>query len=448
MSEAPTLAPAVRPVSVAEVELRAALARAGGCLTVGDQIGWGEALLRQGDAASARVLLESAYIRQGCSRQHKAARRPFLEAMGASGDRLPDALGSRPGVNTVELAIAELSEFARTFAAPIAAGLRSRPTREYGNPGLHPTAVQTRAAVMPSDGSVSALVNDLFGWLSSVSPDAAADQRAAAAIEMVQGSGDDSGEMTAFAGAPADVLASAVALRALRSFLRANADLLEGPFGSLDLFRAAAALDSAGLGPWFGNVGRIVRRSADLFELAAIAEESAATAGIAVGEDVWVVLITRALDGSQWDDLVDELGDRDAALALDLILTRELTRPAAEIDQQRIMRLRDMALDNLRYDLAATAQRALVTLYPGDLLELRILGTIDASAGFVTAAEQSFLTCLAADPTDLVLRREIEANRARRYAPHALGQGFGSPRDRQLYRLHRRARAAEARARG
>ena len=52
--------------------------------------------------------------------------------------------------------------------------------------------------------------------------------------------------------------------------------ILSSPTAAVRLLHAAAHFDSAGLGPYFANVGRIAARSRDVFALAEIAVESAA----------------------------------------------------------------------------------------------------------------------------------------------------------------------------
>lgn len=427
-------------VSLAELEWRVATGRANGRLSIQDQLDWGEALLSKGDPASARLLLQSAFIRQGFSPQLQTARGLFDSADAAG---VPSSTGDRgqPRENTVELAIRELREFARVFGGSIAAGIARRRPSAGSAAGLHPTAVTHPATSLPSKAPVAELVQGLFQWLNSSRSDPAVDGRAAEAIEHLRGLEFDRSRFDAalFASAEPRLLAGAVALQELRWFLRTCQDLLREPLGSALLFRATARFDSAGLGPYFGNVGHIVHRSANLFELAAIADEAARTVGASVGEEAWVVLLSRSLTNDFWLQVVDDLGDRGAGFALELILDRALAMPAVDIDQPLVMRIRDAALDNLDYDLAAPAQRVICELRPGNMLERRILGAIDASAGYVAAAHQNLSACLEQDPDNRELRLEVEANLARRYAPFALQHGYGSPVDRQLERLSRRA---------
>ena len=428
-------------VSLAEVERRVALTRGAGRLGIQDQLDWGEELLASGDHAGARLLVESAAIRQGFSPQLEHARTDLFTALGIEpAPRMP--AGDRASGNTVDIAIAELRAFAREHGERIAAGASGSVRRVEGKPGLHPTAAKARGASLPSNRPVADLVHQAFSWLRSASTEQD-DAAGVAAIDALRGSERDPLRWTAagLAGAAPSVLATAIAVQETRAFLRAQGDLWLPRLGSPALFQAAASFENRGLGPWFGNVGQIARSSANLFELAAIAAEAADTAHEPIAEEAWIALLSRGLSGWLKFDLIDELGDRNASFALTVILERTVAVASGEIDRSLVARIRDAALDNLDYRLAASAQQGLVNLSPGDMLERQIMGAIQASAGRIAAADQLLSACLDRNPGDERLRLEVEANRERRYAPFALVKGFGSPRDRQLKRLQARAAA-------
>ena len=122
-----------------------------------------------------------------------------------------------------------------------------------------------------------------------------------------------------------------------------------------------------------------------------------------------------------------------------MILRRAADRPDQAKALALVMRVRDAARDNLAYDLASRAQGLVVRLRPENVQERVILGSIDASAGRRTAAEQSFLACLAGEPEAADTLARLEALRSGRFAPYAVRQGYGSPKDRQPARLRRRA---------
>lgn len=442
MSEAAEAADRPAVISLAEVERRVALTRGSGRLSIQEQLDWGEVLLASGDHASARFLVQSAFIRQGFSPQLERARTGLFTAIGL--EQAPCALPApgKPQGNTVDIAIAELRAFARAHGERIVASLLGSAPRRDDKPGLHPTASLARGASLPSSRGVAELVQQIFSWLRSV-PSEQHDDAGVAAIDALRGPEKDPLRWMAagLAGAAPTMLASAIAIQETRAFLRSHSDLLLPRLGSPALFRAAAAFDSTGLGPYFGNVGQIIRSSANLFELAAIASEAADTAHASSAEEVWLALLSRGLSGWLRFDVVDELGDRNASLALTLILERTVAVAADDIDRSLVARIRDAALDNLNYELASSAQQELVNLSHNDMLERRIMGAIQASAGRVAAADQLLSACLKDNPGDQRLRQEVEANQERRYAPFALIKGFGSPRDRQLKRIGARAAA-------
>ena len=426
-------------VSLAEVERRVALTRGSGRLDIQEQLDWGEALLAAGDPASARVLIESGFIQQGFSPQLETARTDHYAALGIEREEHARAGRDRARGTTVDIAIAELRAFAGEHGERIAASASGSLRRGEGKPGLHPTAALARGASSPSERAVGELVSRALAWLRTA-PERD-DGAGVAAIDALRGSESNPLRLTAagLAGAAPAVLANAIAVQEMRAFLRAHGDLLLPRLGSPALFHATAAFDSMGLGPYFGNIGQVVRGSVNLFELAAIAMEAAGTAPEPIAEQAWLALLSRNLTGWIRFDFIDELGDRNASFALTLILERAVAVAADDVDRSLVARIRDAALDNLDYDLAGSAQQTLVDLSHDDWLERRIMGAIQASAGRIAAANQLLSACLDERPGDEQLGQEVVANRERRYAPFALVKGFGSPRDRQLKRLGARA---------
>ena len=440
MSEAADLADRPAAVGLAEVERRAALTRGSGRLGIQEQLDWAEVLLGSGDRVSARLLVEGAAIQQGFSPQLEEARAGLFAAVGIDAPPRVRATPDGTGGNTVDIAIAELRAFAQTHGEAFGARVIASVRRVEGKPGLHPTAAVARGASLPTRSAVADLVGQAFDWLRPGLSERN-DDAGMAAIDALLGSEIDPRRWSAagLAGATLPVVASAVAVQELRAFLRSHSDLLLPKLGAPALLRATAAFGSTGLGPYFGNVGQIVRSSANLFELAAIGVEATGTARDPLVEQAWVALLSRGLSNWLRYDIIDELGDRNASFALAVILARTVAVASDDVDRSIVARIRDAALDNLDYDLASAAQQKLVTLSHDDRLERRIMGAIQASAGRVAAADQLLSACLRDDPGDERLRLEVEANRERRYAPFALVKGFGSPRDRQLKRLQARA---------
>ena len=103
-----------------------------------------------------------------------------------------------------------------------------------------------------------------------------------------------------------------------------------------------------------------------------------------------------------------------------------------------VLRLRDAALDNGDWELAARAQARVVRARPADTLEWVILGSIEATAGMIATAEQTFLRCLSQDPGYGDVAERLQALRARDFGRFEVRQGYGSPKDRALFRLGRR----------
>ena len=402
-----------------------------------DQLDWAEQLMAEGAIGEGRLLLQSAAIQSGVSSQLTAvfAR---LDAASAPPAGSPP-LSASPG-NTVALAMSELRTLSSVVGPSIAEQVGKGFTRATFSPGLHPVAHLAKTAPRPSERPLGALVAELSAWLQAPEPEAAETDRAGVVIDMLRGaSGLEGRDVNRFAAAPQGLLAEIMALTSLRRFLQGASDLLYGPLGSAELFHATARLDRHGLGAYFSNIGQIARRSADVFELAGMAAQASSLDAGAGLVQAWVALMSRGLSGEALEEVIDDLGDRQASFALETILRRVLHAPPGEIDLALVQRLRDAALDNLDYPLAAHAQRAIVDLRSTDLREQTILGSIDASGGRYKAAEDSFVACLAEAPEDENLRARLEAVRMRRFEPYAITRGFGSPRDRQLYRLRRRS---------
>ena len=235
------------------------------------------------------------------------------------------------------------------------------------------------------------------------------------------------------------LLAAAVGYNSVQAFLLNTKDLALAPLGSAEVLYRAARLDSSGLGPYFSNVAQIARRSRDIRELVHAASEAALERGVDVGGEAWIGLLSRRLSGPLLNEVIDDLGDLGDSAALSIIFERASSFPDAGIDLNLVTRIRDAALDNLDYDLASRAQGLVARLKPGNMSERMILGSIDASAGRRTAAEQAFLAILALEPESADTLARLKAVSSGGFGPFAVRQGYGSPKDRQTTRLRRRA---------
>ncbi len=421
--------------SLRGLERRLALTMSEGRLSLQDQLDWAEALLGEGAMGEGRLLLQSAAIQCGFSSQMVVilSRLDPTSVLHVASPPAPSRRG-----NTVELAMSELRVLAQAVGPLIAGRVARGAARTTFSAGLHPVVVLARPALRPSKRPIDALVAELSAWLQV--PDRGGDDLAGVLVDSLIGASGLAGPaVCGFAAAPRSLLAEVIALTSLRRFLLDSSDLLYTPLGSTRLFHVASRLDGAGLGPYFSNIGQIVRRSADMFELAGLAVEASSQGANQHLEEAWVALMSRGLTDERLDEVIDDLGDRNGCFALEIILKRLLQAPVGELDTRRLARIRDAALDNLNYALASYAQRALVDFAPTDQLERAILGVIDASGGRYRAAEDTFVACLAKTPEDQSLVAQLDAARSRRFERFAVTKGFGSPGDRQLYRLRRRS---------
>jgi hypothetical protein len=333
---------------------------------------------------------------------------------------------------TLEIAIAELLSVARQVTPRLVAADRPGPSGRPDNPlGIGPGIP---ARDIPDD--MGAIVRELTAMFAQAEPDTAAmadrlDSLAEIARRL------PALDYRRLCDAPTDLLLSAIVATVLADFVLRTRDLAGEPLGSMALLHRSARFSTAGLGPWFSNVGRLVRNSYDVFDLARRASAAAEhdderTVG------AWIALLSRGCDGWLLRHLVDDLADYGAMAPLLLILDRTLSRSAAAVDIDLVMYLRDAALDNADHCMAAHAQAAIVRLRPDSLLEQEILGTIQASGGDHRAADATFRAALVRDPAHGGIRARLEALGTSAFEPFLIEQGFGSPVDRAHVRLHRR----------
>ena len=435
----------VSDTSLPLLQARAGLAGAGGVLAVQDQLDLAELCVEHGQADGARLLFEAAFLNQGFSRQRLAEQATLDRRTGLW--RSPASLVSTVGAArpTVEIALEEIRAFAGAAAAGLAHRLDGRRSAIGGETAPHLTSPAGQATAVPPAADLGALVHDLFRRLSRPGFPSDPEPLRTALATARAATGSAAFDLARFVAAPLPLLAAAVGYNSVQAFLSDTRDLAVGPLGSAEVLHRAARFDSAGLGPYFGNVAQIARSSRDLQELAEAATDAAREQGVKIGLEPWICLLSRRLSGPLLNELIDDLGDVGDSAALSLILSRLAGRRDAEIDFGLVARVRDTALDNLDYDLASRAQGLAVRLRPDSRLERVILGTIDASAGRRNAAEQDFLAALdlkqetasEADTADTLAR--LEALRSACFQPFAVRQGYGSPKGRQARRLRRRA---------
>ncbi|WP_242097988.1 hypothetical protein [Sphingomonas sp. CROZ-RG-20F-R02-07] len=391
---------------------------------------WAQCLDDAGKPAAAALLANVAVLHQGFSPQAIASRERSSAAN--------NPLGACPGSNgdwTLHRAMAELRALAGlatkanlpSFAEPPAPVPSGRPD----NPAGIGEGIPAPATI----GDLADTARQLRELMESPSVDA--EPLATLLAGLVEANRRCPAlDYRVFAAAPLDLLVPVIATIGLIDFALSTRDLWSAPLGSPELFHFTAQLDSTGLGPYLNNIGRVVRDSRDMGDLARIARHAA---GTDQGDlTPWIVLLSRRCPRELLYEIVDDLGDVGAETALSAILNRVTSRPAAAIDQSIVMRLRDAGLDNAHFGLAARAQQVIVQLSPESALEGLILGEIEASGGAFARAEAIFRYWLDRLPDDRELAERLVAAKTNQFDRFALTSGFGSPANRRDTRLRRR----------
>jgi len=411
---------------------RGGLADAAPVPTGRDLADWAGRLADAGEDAGAALLFDVAALFQGFSPQAIASRQGAAAAMPFGQNPAP------AGHWTLHRGLAELRDLARMAAAAGRPRLADPPLPAQSGRPDNPAGIGEGTPAPAAMGDIAVVARQLRASLESASTDMGE-------LAMLLASLAEAGrrcpalDYRAFAQAPLGLLVPAIATAGLIDFALSTRDLWGAPLGSPALFHHAARLDSAGLGPYLGNVGRLTRNSRDVIDLAAIAHDAAVEAGDEeAAPAAWIVLLSRGCRDELLREVVDDLGDQAMHDALAAILDRVASRPAAAIDADMVRRLRDAGLDNADYALAARAQQVIVRLAPDNRLEGVILGSIEASGGEFGRAEAIFRHWLALAPDDLDLRERLLAVKTDRFDRFAIPHGYGSPADRRDTRLRRR----------
>lgn len=239
------------------------------------------------------------------------------------------------------------------------------------------------------------------------------------------------------------VLGAGIAFGRLRSFLARISDLAYGPFGSAEVFHAAARLDAAGLGPWFVNAPHVARRARDIFGLLQLASGKEPDGKL---DDEflerWAFLLSQHMSGTLLHDLVDELADLGLLRAIWGIFARTARRPPPGSDPDVLRCIRDAGLDHGDLELALRAQRLLARSNPNTSAEWIALGEVEATAGNRGEAEDALAFGLDLDPGNKHGRARLDALRAGSFDAVRVHGGFGSSPSRTLVR-RRQAGLAE-----
>ncbi|WP_139198118.1 hypothetical protein [Sphingomonas gellani] len=415
---------------------RGTLADAPPVPTARDLAEWAEVLADAGEDAGAALLSDVAALHDGFSPQMIASRTGSACARPAGYPSRPDGASLDW---TLHLGLSELSELARRAAAA------GRP--RLARPLLLPLScradnIGTGALVPGAIGDIAVTARTLRTALESEigAEGRSSDKLATLLASLVEADRRYPAlDYRAFAQASLTLLVPAIAMIGLLDFALSTRDLWSGPLGSPSLFHHVARQDSAGLGPYLGNVGRLARNSHDVVDLARIACRAAAEGGDGdAALEAWIALLSRGCRREMLYEIVDDLGDQAAHGPLLAILDRTASRPAAAIDTDLVRRVRDVGLDNGDYALAAHAQQVIVRLAPDNRLEGVILGSIEASGGEFGRAEAIFRHWLARTPDDLDLRERLLDVTRDRFDRFAIPHGYGSPADRRDTRLNRR----------
>lgn len=232
--------------------------------------------------------------------------------------------------------------------------------------------------------------------------------------------------------APLADLLSAYATHELQAFLRRNHVLAFAPYGSARLLHDAARLGNGGLGPYFSGVGNIVRGSADVLGLIALAAGDQAAAMV----EHWVVPLASGLPEIIAVAVADDLADLGMIGAVRGLLDAAARRSG----QIGLMRhLRDAALDLGDDTLALSAQHEVLGRAPYDAIEWRRMGAMLASVDDRAGAEAALAYALKLVPGDKATIAQLDALNAGDFSAFAVKGGFATPLPRQRVRFARRA---------
>ena len=406
-----------------------------------DQIDCADLAAMAGFPDVARVLYDVMFICGGFSaariaHQAEIARSTGLWGPGWSAPAAPGGIGD----NAAGVAIAQLSQIAASpegrLPPPAAPGAAAKAGSAPGYAG-------------PPASAFAALcrqVCDAFRQDKTEQSRAACDRSVRRLQREVLGR--PFVDPSTFCEASTPVLAASIAFNILRDFLVSIRDLMEPPYGSVELFLATARLDDDGLGPYFSRADQFARTIRDVFGLIQLAV--ATDLDEEVDRDAlerWSVLLSWRFGDGLMHDLVDALGDYGLMRALRAICERAAAQLASRTDPGLMWRIRDAGLDNEDFALAARAQELIATLRPDNAVEWVVLGEIEATRGNGPAAEAAFTEALTLDRHNRGAQERLEALQAGQFARFKVTSGFGTGEERKLVRrkrlLRERAIAAE-----
>jgi tetratricopeptide (TPR) repeat protein len=416
----------VTPASQDDLRLRRALLRAGRAdAMVQDRIDCAEIALADNDRAMAATLYGLVTLQIGLSASSFALLHE-VQARASLWDRLPRKAQAPVSGLSIDLALDELRRLMRfkprlqllsgSFLPP-PLSIGRQPTRAPDPERLAlARRVSTAMRSIPqaaADGGLSELLLPFADEVQALPP---------LAVEE-------------YADACVEELALMLALEGMRRFLIANDDLLRArPAGFFD---AGAALESGALGPFFTNVGMLLRGTSDIF---ALIDAAAGGRAEAASTECWSVLLAAHLPEDRLVSLSAELGDRGMPRALGHLLAR-IARRSADARPFRVAHsIRDACLDIDAFSVAGDAQHLVAYWHRADPAQWRRLGEIRGYAGDLAAAKAAFEQALRLDPSDAEARAQLTLVEA--------GEGIPFAEIHMARRNLRRARLAAFQAGG
>ncbi len=420
-----------KPPSAADALVRSALLRL--ALTpsiVQDQVDCAEMAFQAGDTAAARMLYDVIFIASGFSaaaiaRQIEVERRLALwdkqdrrVAVGMARPRTPPS--PRLAAEQLALLVGEtgrtLQPLPRSFVANARPALDENCQASADD--LHVFCVKLKLALRQAPSSQSSFdLRQALTWLD----------RHVLCRPPIAPEG--------YCRLDIPALASALAFNILREFACTTRDIAYGPFGSAELFHAAARLEEGGLGPYFSRCADRFADTRDIFGFIQLASRQSAN-----GEssrdmlERWAVLLSTGFTTGALHRLVDALADAGLLRAVRAVFARVCEQSAARLDLGLMWSIRDAGLDHADYDLASRAQQVVIAWRPHESVEWVVLGEIEATAGNTRAAQTAFRRVLAVEPANHAAKERLDALETGEFERFRVTAGYGTNEERKRLR--------------
>ena len=385
--------------------------------TLQDRLDLAHLALRQGDRQAALLLLAGVGLELGFSAGATEWWRYAGESTGLWRVAWP-VIAAGASTFMVDAALAEMRAVMGTIveALPDAGGSTS------------PQPVLNSSSPAPADVPEKADFVERALATFFADPHPRASQLIAALAPLRRWSAFDARRWT---GSPTGILVRMVALESLRTLTVMAHEFLIPPLGSPALLDHAARLADGGLGPWFGNLPRLVRSDEDMLAWPmAIGSEGLLPALL----PRWYVLLATSAPRPRWDGLVREFGRCGMAAGLEAALGRLRRCPFADDHCGADRHVRDVSVDRDLPLVALKAQQQIVADGPdieGERATLvDMLGMLGEEAQALGVAEEG----LREDPLDPVLLRRIDVLRRGEIVAFASSRDFFGDADRGAQR--------------